>query len=284
MSPEFFTKECSLREFFKKAATITVKTVVKSVGALYVAEKAVEILEPKSEGATPTEMAAVLNRPKQAPVSASFNPQTDVTSATLLMWWEARQQCYVDAGVTPVTNASLVGLVRNMVSPGTYDLAQTTAGSKPTWYSATIGVPSIYFDGTKVLTVTPPAISQPFTFFSCGTYGTNTYASIFQNGVSTRRFTSSQLHWGAELAADSVNKPLFVYSAVVNTTTVVWSNTTQIASGNAGTSGVSASASTIYSGGNPTTGHLTVMLLYSGAISSPERTSVINYIKGVSGL
>lgn len=223
-------------------------------------------------------------------VSTNFVP-TDV--AGLKLWLKADVGVYNDAGVTLATNSQTVRQWNDQSGSGN-NISQSTSGNRPVYKTNQFqGLPAInfvsasnnYMDGTFA----GGALSQPTTVFVVARqldfnnntfYDTNT-GSNEQVVLSPSSAVYTQ-YAGTNQSGGSAGGNLNLLESVYNAGSSFTNNLgTQIISGNVG----SMTFANCRLGANPSpgsylNGYICEFLVYTGTLSSADRTSIRNYLKG----
>lgn len=241
-------------------------------------------------------MITVVN-PYRFVAGGAFNPETDVTSAGIVFWLEAGDDCENSSGV-PATDGQTIQYWRDKSTNGN-DWSQATAGNRPT-FDADAGAswnngPAVAFSNASSQYLTGPNLSaltaSEFFFLlvipstanvgwcNFNTYSTNnhyTLGGIIYDGIGS----SARKTVGTP--ATTLTNP-HIYN-VINTSSEWTANID-------GSQEFTTATNTVSFGSGPPrlgasydttlwdwTGSMVAVLLYDGKLSTDDRTAVYNYL------
>lgn len=204
-------------------------------------------------------------------VGSGWNPFSQV-SALHGVWAS-------DPSWSPPADGGAVTTWRNGGSVGG-DPTQGTAANKPTYRASTAALnnrPTVEWDGNDSLSVDVADLSTPFCVLAVGSLaGSGVARSIvgFSTTTGLRLGVTSGNVWivtdGTTLAAGTTNNSPHVLEAVVNgASSSLWLDGTQIASGGAGSSGLTHFVVGA-ANGSQWSGHIALALIYSGSTRNAQ--------------
>jgi hypothetical protein len=218
--------------------------------------------------------------------SAAFSP---LTIPSLALWLDASDASTLfqdDAGTTPaVADGAVVGYWGDK-STNARHVTQATAGSKPTLQTAELnGKNVVQFDGADdYLFRNAVNVSQPFTV-ALVVKVTEGSSRVFLGGGQSSVFAPSfavSYYANSSTVTGTVTKNSVWFVADVlfsGASSDLYVNNVLAGSGSAGTGSITNLGIGAYAtGGTPFTGFIAEVLVYSAALSGPQRSALRTYL------